>query len=151
MCQFAAGQTVIDALTQLKFCEKAKAPDVTDLIYTTAAQAKVRHGLLPCQLEVAECFATHGTHLKRIKIMGRGRAGKKHRRHSHVKLVLREIDYPLKIMQATSTRERNGWIQRMNAAMLEVEVATKEKEEVDKLEQEYEAVQRKKAAENEKK
>ena len=54
-------------------------------------------------------------------------------------------------MQATSTRERNGWIQRMNAAMLEVEVATKEKEEVDKLEQEYEAVQRKKAAENEKK
>jgi len=68
-----------------------------------------------------------------------------------VKLVLREIDYPLKIMQATSTRERNGWIQRMNAAMLEVEVATKEKEEVDKLEQEYEAVQRKKAAENEKK
>jgi len=77
VCQFAAGQTVIDALTQLKFCEKAKAPDVTDLIYTTAAQAKVRHGLLPCQLEVAECFATHGTHLKRIKIMGRGRAGKK--------------------------------------------------------------------------
>jgi hypothetical protein len=24
-------------------------------------------------LEVAECFTTHGSHLKRLKIMGRGR------------------------------------------------------------------------------
>ena len=145
MCQFAAGQTVLDALTQLKFCEKAKAPVVADLIVSTAAKAKVAHGLMPSQLEVAECFATHGTHLKRVKIMGRGRAGTKHRRFSHVKLVLREIDFPLKIMQATSPRERAGWIKKMDMAMQEVEAVRTEREEVEKLEREYEAMQREKA------
>ncbi len=73
VCQFAAGLTVPEALKQLMFCQKVKAPLLAKVIRRTSNLADIRHGLQPSQLEVAECFATHGSHLKRIKIMGRGR------------------------------------------------------------------------------
>jgi large subunit ribosomal protein L22 len=73
VCQFAAGLTVPEALKQLMFCQKRMAPLVAKVIRDTANEADRRHGLQPSQLEVAECFSTHGSHLKRIKIMGRGR------------------------------------------------------------------------------
>ncbi len=73
VCQFAAGLTVPEALKQLMFCQKRMAPLVAKVIRDTANEADRRDGLQPSQLEVAECFSTHGSHLKRIKIMGRGR------------------------------------------------------------------------------
>jgi len=73
VCQFAAGLTVPEALKQLMFCQKKHAPTVASVIRETANEADTKHGLQPSQLEVAECFATHGKHLKRLKIMGRGR------------------------------------------------------------------------------
>lgn len=73
VCQFAAGQTVPEALKQLMFCQKKLAPTVAKVIRRTSNLADIKHGLQPSQLEVAECFATHGKHLKRLKIMGRGR------------------------------------------------------------------------------
>lgn len=73
VCQFAAGQTVPEALKQLMFCQKKHAPTVAKVIRRTANLADIRYGMQPSQLEVAECFATHGKHLKRLKIMGRGR------------------------------------------------------------------------------
>jgi large subunit ribosomal protein L22 len=73
VCQFAAGLTVPEALKQLMFCQKRMAPLVAKVIRDTANTADRQDGLQPSQLEVAECFSTHGTHLKRLKIMGRGR------------------------------------------------------------------------------
>ena len=73
VCQFAAGLTVPEALKQLMFCQKRMAPLVAKVIRDLSAEADRRDGLQPSQLEVAECFSTHGSHLKRIKIMGRGR------------------------------------------------------------------------------
>jgi len=73
VCQFAAGLPVQEALKQLMFCQKKMAPLVAKVIRRTAVEAGEKDGLQPSQLEVAECFATHGHHLKRIKIMGRGR------------------------------------------------------------------------------
>ena len=73
VCQFAAGLTVPEALKQLMFCQNRMAPLVAKVIRDTANVADRRDGLQPSQLEVAECFSTHGTHLKRLKIMGRGR------------------------------------------------------------------------------
>ena len=73
VCQFAAGLTVPEALKQLMFCQKRMAPLVAKVIRDTTNSADRRDGLQPSQLEVAECFSTHGSHLKRIKIMGRGR------------------------------------------------------------------------------
>mmetsp|Transcript_2761 Transcript_2761/g.4169 ORF Transcript_2761/g.4169 Transcript_2761/m.4169 type:complete len:310 (+) Transcript_2761:87-1016(+) len=149
ICQFAANETdtVPDALQQLEYVRKVKAPLVSGLIHTAANTAKQKYGLLPSQLEVSECFATHGTHLKRIKTMGRGRSGKMHRRFSHIRLVLREIDFPLKIMQSKSVNQRNKWVKRMETALDEAETYRKNREEIEKLEKEVEEMQRKKAAE----
>lgn len=144
ICQFAQGQTVEDALIQLKFVHKVKAPLIYSLIQGTANSAKTKYGLLPSQLEVVECFATQGTHLKRIKMMGRGRAGKMHRRFSHARVVLREIDFPLKIMQCTSLNQRNKWVSRMEAALEDQAEYWKEKEELDALEKEAQEVRKKK-------
>ncbi len=148
VCQFAAGQTVNDALMQLQFLNKVKAPLVRSLIHGTANSAKMKYGLLPSQLEVAECFATQGTHLKRIKRMGRGRAGKMYRRFSHVRVVLREIDFPLKIMQCTSVNQRKKWVERMESALRDQAAYRKEREEIEALEREVEEMKRKKEAES---
>lgn len=134
MCQFAAGLTVPEALKQLMFCQKRKAPLVAKVIRRTANLADIRHGLQPSQLEVAECFATHGVHLKRLKIMGRGRSGVKHRRHSHIRLVLREIDFPTKLLQAESVNQKRKWLGLLRTARDEYERATVEREELAELE-----------------
>ena len=73
VCQFAAGLPLEEAIQQLEFSKKSKAPLVQKVLRRTANLADIRDGLQPSQLEVAECFATHGKHLKRLKIMGRGR------------------------------------------------------------------------------
>jgi large subunit ribosomal protein L22 len=73
VCQFAAGLPLEEAIQQLEFSKKSMAPLVQKVLRRTANLADIRHGLQPSQLEVAECFATHGKHLKRMKIMGRGR------------------------------------------------------------------------------
>ena len=134
VCQFAAGLPVKEALMQLQFCQKMKAPLLARLIERTAKRADYRDGLKLSQLEVAECFATHGTHLKRIKIMGRGRSGIKRRRHSHIRLVLREIDFDLKIVQAKSMRERKQWYMKKIEAEEDKKIAIAEREEMLALE-----------------
>lgn len=73
VCQLAAGLPVSEALKQLMFCQKKMAPLVAQVIRRTAVEAEEKDGIMPSQLEVAECFTTHGHHLKRLKIMGRGR------------------------------------------------------------------------------
>lgn len=134
VCQFAAGLPVKDALMQLQFCQKMKAPLVATLIERTARRADIKDGLKLSQLEVAECFATHGSHLKRIKIMGRGRSGIKRRRHSHIRLVLREIDFDLKILQAKSMNERKEWFVKKLASEEDKKIAEAEREELLALE-----------------
>eukprot|EP00984_Skeletonema_dohrnii_P014764 scaffold6269_cov67-Skeletonema_dohrnii-CCMP3373.AAC.1 len=175
VCQFAHGLTVPEALKQLMFCQKVKAPLVAKVIRRTANLADIRDGFQPSQLEVAECFTTHGTHLKRLKIMGRGRetkwsfianvgiyitdncssvcfppleyyycninktkhnnsSGKKLRRFSHIRLVLREIDFPTKILEATSINQKRKWLERLAIAREDYEKARVEKEELEELE-----------------
>mmetsp|Transcript_17461 Transcript_17461/g.34846 ORF Transcript_17461/g.34846 Transcript_17461/m.34846 type:complete len:293 (-) Transcript_17461:267-1145(-) len=134
VCQFAHGLTVPEALKQLMFCQKVKAPLVAKVIRRTANLADIRDGFQPSQLEVSECFTTHGTHLKRLKIMGRGRSGKKLRRFSHIRLVLREIDFPTKILEATSINQKRKWLERLAIAREDYEKARVEKEELEELE-----------------
>eukprot|EP00573_Skeletonema_grethae_P003797 CAMPEP_0201696800 /NCGR_PEP_ID=MMETSP0578-20130828/8337_1 /ASSEMBLY_ACC=CAM_ASM_000663 /TAXON_ID=267565 /ORGANISM="Skeletonema grethea, Strain CCMP 1804" /LENGTH=306 /DNA_ID=CAMNT_0048182831 /DNA_START=84 /DNA_END=1007 /DNA_ORIENTATION=- len=134
VCQFAHGLTVPEALKQLMFCQKVKAPLVARVIRRTANLADIRDGIQPSQLEVAECFTTHGTHLKRLKIMGRGRSGKKLRRFSHIRLVLREIDFPTKLLESTSINQKRKWLERLQIAREDYEKARVEKEELEELE-----------------
>ena len=139
VCQLAAGLPLSEALTQLEFCKKGKAPLVQRVLKRTSNLADIRHGLQISQLEVAECFATKGTPLKRMKIMGRGRTGRKERKHSHMRVVLREIDFPLKIYQARTLAQKRRWYLMQMKAEQDSARAAAEREEIERLEREAEA------------
>jgi large subunit ribosomal protein L22 len=145
VCQFAAGLPLQEALTQLEFCKKEKAPLVQKILTRTANLADIRHGLQPSQLEVAECFATKGRHLKRINIMGRGRHGMMEHKHSHMRVVLREMDFKLRIYQAPSINQKKKLFLMQQQAERDGAKAKAEREELVKLEKEAKANAAKKA------
>lgn len=131
VCQFIAGMTVPEALIQLDYCEKKRgAPILKKVLQRTVNLADIQHSLAPSQLTVEECFATPGTPLKRLKIMGRGRSGVKHRKHSHIRLVLAETDFALQMAQAPNGRQEERWYQRLQVA---AEDAQQKREEQEKL------------------
>ena len=143
VCQFAAGQTLTDAIQQLDFCRKSKAPLVKKVLIRTANVADMKYGLQHSQLEVAECFATKGTPLKRIKIMGRGRAGRMEHKHAHFRVVLREIDFKLRIYQAPTIGLKKRWFLRQQQAEADFTRAKAERDEISRLEKETEAYRNK--------
>ena len=145
VCQFAAGLPLQEALTQLEFCRKSKAPLVQKVLRRTANLADIRDGLQPSQLEVAECFATKGRHLKRINIMGRGRHGLMEHKHSHMRVVLREIDFKLRIYQAPSINQKKKLFMMQQEAEQDGARAKAEREELARLEREAAANAQKKA------
>lgn len=103
------------------------------MIKRTSNLADIRHGLQRSQLEVAECFATHGSHLKRVEFKARGRQGLRRRRFSHIRLVLREIDFPLKIAQAKSLNQKERWRKKQQIAEEDYKKAKAEKDEMEEL------------------
>lgn len=135
ICQMIAGLPVEEASRQLQFCEKSRAPLVGKVLKNTLASAKYKDGLLPSQLEVAECFATKGTPLKRAKPMARGRMGKMTRPFAHMRMVIREIDFKLKIYQAKAYSEKKKWLNLFCKAQAEAAVAQAEREELAKYEE----------------
>lgn len=147
VCQLAAGLQLIDALNQLQFCEKSMAPLVQKVLKRTANLADIRDGLQHSQLEVAECFATKGSPLKRMKTMGRGRTGRMEHKHSHFRVVLREIDFKLRMYQAPSLNQKKKWFLRQQLSESDAARVKKERDEMDRLEREAEAkrVKREKA------
>lgn len=73
ICQLAAGLTLEEALTQLKFCPLKNADLVAKVLKRTSNLADIRDSIQVSQLEVAECFVTKSMMLRRIRMMGRGR------------------------------------------------------------------------------
>jgi large subunit ribosomal protein L22 len=134
VCRLAAGLPLPQAMTQLQFCHKWAAPLVQNLLRKTSNLADIRDGLQPSQLEVAECFATPGSPLKRMKIMGRGRTGKMEHRHSHARAVLREIDFKLKIYQAPTLNQKRRWIELQRIAQQDGDRSQAERKEIERLE-----------------
>jgi large subunit ribosomal protein L22 len=139
VCQFAAGQTLTEAIKQLQFCKKSMAPLVQKVLIRTANVADMKDGLQQSQLEVAECFATKGKPLKRIRIMGRGRSGRMEHKFCHFRVVLREIDFKLRIYQAESLNQKKRWFIRQQQAEADFAAAKAERDEITRLEQETEA------------
>lgn len=62
-------------------------------------------------------------------------AGTMHRRFSHIRVVLREIDFKLKIYQARSLNQKKKWVQRQLRAEEDAERVQKEREELEQLQQ----------------
>jgi len=135
ICQMAASLPLLEALKQLEFCDKGYAPVVQKVLQRTSNLADIRDGIQQCQLEVAECFATQGSHLKRMKFHGRGRMGIMHHKHSHMRVVLREIDFPLKIYQAPTLYQKKKWVKLQIEARAEYLNAKKERDEMRELEE----------------
>jgi large subunit ribosomal protein L22 len=134
ICRHVSGMTLEEALLQLKFLNKRFAPLVHKVLARTSNLADIRHSIQPSQLEVAECFATKGSHLRRMKIMGRGRSGVLHHKFSHMRVVLREIDFALKIFLADTPRAKERWIERYQKAQQEYTAAKAKREELQTLE-----------------
>jgi len=134
LCRFVRGMTVPEALNQLKFTRKGKAPLLHKIIRHTSYKAENEGSLRPSQLEIAECIATRGAHLKRLKIHARGKSGVLKHRYSHVRLTLREIDFPLKIITSESLNQKKRWYAKMKLAELDAEETRKEREEFKELE-----------------
>jgi large subunit ribosomal protein L22 len=146
VCQLVAGLPFQEAMTQLDFCKKSKAPLVQKMLQRTANLADIRHGLQPSQLEVAECFATRGTPLKRVKTMGRGRSGRMEHKHSHMRLVLREVDFKLRIYQAPSVNQKKKWFMLQQHAEKDSTRAKTERDEIRRLEKATKAAAKKASA-----
>jgi large subunit ribosomal protein L22 len=147
VCQLAAGLTLNDALQQLDFCDKRVAPLVQKVLKRTANLAELKDGLQRSQLEVAECFATKGSSLKRAMLMGRGRTGKMEHRYAHFRVVLREIDYKLRIYQAPSINQKKKWFVRQQEAAVDAQKAAVERAEMAELKRQAEANRAKRQAE----
>jgi ribosomal protein L22 len=143
VCHLAAGLQLPEAIEQLQFCKKSKAPLLEQVLKRVGNTASEADGLVYSQLEVAECFATHGTHLKRMKIMGRGRTGVMHHRHTHIRVVLREIDFKLKIYQAPTLNQKKKWFLRQMAAEREASTARNQRAELEELEEQERAIRAK--------
>lgn len=56
-----------------------------------------------------------------------------HHRFSHMRVVLREIDFKLKIFQARSLNQKKRWIQRQIHAEEDAKRVQKEREELELL------------------
>jgi large subunit ribosomal protein L22 len=134
ICKHVTGMPLTEALQQLEYLTKVKAPLVHKILKRTSNLADIRHGIQVSQLEVAECFVTHGSHLKRMKFMGRGRTGIMHHRYSHMRVILREIDFPLKIYTAKTLGEKKRWIVQQQQAQAEYEKRKVDRDEMESLE-----------------
>lgn len=80
------------------------------------------------------------------------RSGKKLRRFSHIRLVLREIDFPTKIAESLTINQKRKWLNRLAVARDDFEQAQVEKQELAELEAkaaELETIRKKKLEEEE--
>jgi len=139
ICQLAAGLTLEEALTQLKFCDLKNSDLVAKVLKRTSNLSDIRDGLQISQLEVKECFATKSLMLRRIKTMGRGRHGIMHHKFSHIRVVLREIDFPLRIYQQKSLNQKKKWLYHQQRAETDSRAAMAKREELEQLEKQQEA------------
>ena len=136
VCQFTTRMPLEEALLQLTFLKRKKAPLVKKVLARTSNLADIRHGIQKSALEVAECFATPAKTRKGIKPMGKGQAGRLRHRSAHMRVVLREIDFQLKIYQARTIREKKYWFQLQQRAEREAAKKNAEREEEQRLERE---------------
>ena len=67
------------------------------------------------------------------------RHGVMHHRFAHMRVVLREIDFKLKIYQAKSLNQKKKWLQHKIRAEQEFERAQAERQELERLKREEEA------------
>ncbi len=86
------GKDTAEAMAILKHTPKAACEDLQKLLKSAVANAENNFGMDPDRLYVAQCYATPGPILKRIRPMSHGRAYHIYKRTSHVTLVVKDKD-----------------------------------------------------------
>lgn len=84
------GKNVKEALSILKYTNKAAAPIVEKLVKSAAANATNNHGMDETKLYISEIYANQGPTMKRIMPRAQGRANRIRKRTSHITVVLKE-------------------------------------------------------------
>lgn len=84
------GKSLDEAYAILKYTPKAASPVLSKLLSSAEANAVNNNNLSRESLYVADCFASSGPVLKRIRPRARGSAARISKRTSHVTLVLKE-------------------------------------------------------------
>ncbi|CAM9559018.1 unnamed protein product [Ectocarpus sp. 6 AP-2014] len=112
LAKLVRGLPVVEANAQLLFCKKKHTTTVAKAIQNALNLADMRYGLAAEELEVGEIFVTKGKVVKRLRIMGRGRAGIARRKWSHLNVTLREIDFDKQLKAAPSRNRREKLMAR---------------------------------------
>lgn len=105
LAQQIRGLSAPEALLQLKFSPKRRAEVVHKTLQNAVNLADINFQIEPENLQVAECFVNKGHYLKRLRIMGRGRSGIMHHPHTHLTVVLREVDGSQKKLNRFMTKK----------------------------------------------
>jgi hypothetical protein len=71
-----------------------------------------------------------------MKYHGKGRMGIMHHKYSHMRVILREIDFPLKIYQAPSLNKKRKLVKMQIEARQEYLAAKKDRDELNALKEE---------------
>ncbi|CAM9097917.1 unnamed protein product [Pylaiella littoralis] len=106
LAKLVRGLPVVEASAQLQFCKKKHTTTVSKAIQNALNLADMRYGLSAEEMEVGEIFVTKGKVVKRIRIMGRGRAGIARRKWSHLNVTLKEVDFDEQIKAEPSRYRR---------------------------------------------
>lgn len=80
------------AMGILKNTPKAASEYLEKLLASAIANAENNHNMDVNKLYIAECYATQGPSLKRVRPRAQGRAFRILKRTSHVTLVLKEVE-----------------------------------------------------------
>lgn len=72
-----------------------------------------------------------------------------HHKFSHIRVVLREIDFPLRIYQQKSLNQKKKWLQHQHRAEKDAQAAKAKRDEMERLmrQEEEQSLSRKAAAE----
>jgi large subunit ribosomal protein L22 len=109
LVKLVRGRWYPDAMAQLKFSPKGKAPDVAKVLQRAAKVANIYHGLIPEELRVKEIWVNKGFMQKKMRIMGRGRTGIGYHRKTHLRVVLEQIDFDKTISECRSKNQKIRW------------------------------------------
>ena len=81
-----------EAVTILKYTNKAASPIVLKLIKSAMANATNNHNMNETKLYIAEAYANQGPTMKRIMPRAKGTAYRIRKRTSHIIVVLKEVE-----------------------------------------------------------
>jgi len=90
LADMVRGKKVDEALTLLKFAPTPNSRLVYKTVKSAAANAENNFQMIPSDLKIVKVFVDEARMLKRFRPRARGRAGRIHKRSSHITVIVTE-------------------------------------------------------------